>query len=712
MDVASLNPRPRVRNDVVKIHQVARGQPFYIYKVPGIDDYYHLDEIQHEILSLLDGTRTLEQVVEELGARSAPIPLDLEFLQDYINNLRSTEILERSREERRRLFLEKIRDQRRRRASGRGRFGNILDISVSAWNPDRFFDRVLPWVRFFWSPGFLLLSAAAVLVMLGIWSSEWDRIRRGTLEMFTFRGKSGSDILQFFLILMVVGFLHESAHGLTCKYFGGHVTRMGFMLIYFTPCFFVEVGDAFMFDTHFARQAVIYAGGYIELVMCSISTFVWSLTSPGTLVNDVAWKFLLMTGLTSIIINYNPLIKLDGYYSLMDYLEIPDLWERSFGYLSDWIKKNIFRLPADLEAPPRQVRRILVGYALLSLAYKTLIITVFVIFLRNVLLSLFGPFGYLVLSATVVIVLRRQLRALAGFLKFWVLDKKEALMNRRSITVAGTACVLLVATFFLVPVPIVVRGACVLEPRSVAFVRCTEEGTVERVLVEEGQEIQKGQALAILRNDRLSRELQIASARRAVAEAEVARAAGTEDRGVLAKKAREMELQRDEVRVLQERVQALTLRSPIAGVAATSRLGDRLGSYVRAGESFCEVTGRGNLIARIPVREMRLDEVAPGQRAVLNLVAFPFRTFRGTVVALAPAARQRGGKAEEGTVAESPERGLGKEFTDFDAIVSMAGPMGELKDGMAGTARIRIGRSTLAQRAARAFRRWVGSRIW
>ncbi len=723
MDVDPLTARPKIREDLVKIHQIARGEAFYIYKVPETQDCYHIDEIQHDILSLLDGTRTLEEIVEEFNARDAALPLDLEFLKDYVDSLRSTDILEKSRVEKTRLLLEKIRDQRRRRASKGSRVGSILDISISAWNPDLFFDSILPHIRFFWSPWFLLLSAAAVLVMLGIWAAEWERIRAGTLDLFTFRGKSGSDILEFLLVLLVVGFFHESAHGLTCKYFGGHVTRMGFMIIYFTPCFFVEVGDAFLFDRHYKRQAVIYAGGYIELVMCSLSTFVWSLTSPGTIVNDVAWKFLLMTGLSSIIINYNPLIKLDGYYSLMDYVEISDLWERSFEYLSGWIKKHIFRLPTELETPPRQVRRIFVGYALLSLGYKVLIITVFVIFLKNILLSLFGSFGYVTLAVILVVVLRRHLRALAGFLRFWILDKREVVMTKRSIAVTGAACGSLAAALCLIPVPIVVRGACVLEPRSMAFVRSAGEGTVDRVLVQEGQEVREGQALAVLRNDRLARQLQIVKVQLAVAEGEVAVAAGTEDRAILAKKLKETELLRDEIRVLEERVKLLALRSPIAGVVATPRLRDRFGSYVQAGESFCEVAGRGELIARVPVREFRLDEVRSGERADFKLVAFPFRTFAGRVIALAPASKQKVEKPAEavavgsdvaspGQDASAPERNLGREFTDFDAIVSIEGPPGELKDGMAGTARIRTGRSTLAQRAARAFRRWIGARIW
>ena len=39
------------------------------------------------------------------------------------------------------------------------------------------------------------------------------------------------------LLFLVLGFLHESAHGLTCKHYGGQVHSMGLMFLYLVPCF-------------------------------------------------------------------------------------------------------------------------------------------------------------------------------------------------------------------------------------------------------------------------------------------------------------------------------------------------------------------------------------------------------------------------------------------------------------------------------------------
>ncbi|MEJ2272368.1 MAG: hypothetical protein P8X91_07795, partial [Candidatus Bathyarchaeota archaeon] len=47
-----------------------------------------------------------------------------------------------------------------------------------------------------------------------------------------------------------VGTLHEFAHGLTCKHYGGEVREIGFLLMYFMPCFYCNVSDAWLFRHH------------------------------------------------------------------------------------------------------------------------------------------------------------------------------------------------------------------------------------------------------------------------------------------------------------------------------------------------------------------------------------------------------------------------------------------------------------------------------
>ena len=55
---------------------------------------------------------------------------------------------------------------------------------------------------------------------------------------------------------------------------------------------------------------------------------VWRLTAQDTLINYTAYVVLSVCGFRGLI-NLNPLMRLDGYYLLSDWLEIPNLRRRS-----------------------------------------------------------------------------------------------------------------------------------------------------------------------------------------------------------------------------------------------------------------------------------------------------------------------------------------------------------------------------------------------
>lgn len=130
------------------------------------------------------------------------------------------------------------------------------------------------------------------------------------------------------LALFGITLLHEFAHGLTCKHFGGEVHDMGFLLIYLMPGFYCNVSDAWLFKKKSHRLWVTLAGGYFELFLWALAVFVWRVTLPGTLVHQLALVVVSVSGL-QVLFNFNPLLKLDGYYLLSDWLAIPNLRQQS-----------------------------------------------------------------------------------------------------------------------------------------------------------------------------------------------------------------------------------------------------------------------------------------------------------------------------------------------------------------------------------------------
>ncbi|PYV24826.1 MAG: peptidase M50, partial [Acidobacteria bacterium] len=160
----------------------------------------------------------------------------------------------------------------------------------------------------------MVKSAALIVFALGLTALNWAEMSQELVGLINFE----SLLLLWVTVLLVVT-LHEFAHGLTCKHFGGHVHEVGFLLIYFQPAFYCNVSDAWLFPEKSKRLWVTFAGAYFEMFLWALSTVIWRLTDFDTTLNHLA---LVVTATSAVksLFNLNPLIKLDGYYVLSDYL--------------------------------------------------------------------------------------------------------------------------------------------------------------------------------------------------------------------------------------------------------------------------------------------------------------------------------------------------------------------------------------------------------
>src|SRR6185295_12679095 len=167
------------------------------------------------------------------------------------------------------------------------------------------------------------------------------------------------------VVMFAVISAHELAHGVTCKRFGGEVHEMGFLLIYLQPALYCNVDDAWLFPEKSKRLWVGFAGPYFELFLWALGTWVWRLTNTDTVINFLAFIVMITSGVKTLF-NFNPVIKLDGYYLLSDWLEIPNLRAKGFACLNGTVQKLFgARVPRLQKMVPRE-RRILLAYGLVA----------------------------------------------------------------------------------------------------------------------------------------------------------------------------------------------------------------------------------------------------------------------------------------------------------------------------------------------------------
>jgi putative peptide zinc metalloprotease protein len=306
---------PRLRPDLL-IRPLDAGR--YVVKDSRTSEFFHLGEAEHFLLTQFDGSRTIQAVRAAYAGRMGE-SISEDDLAEFVESARSQGLLQAAED------ADPTKHCAATAQPGRSLVGTrtLLHWRLSLWDPDRLFTWLAPRIRFFWTPAFLVVSVGCIFVAgVVVWANRHDLAGSVTHAL------RWETAVVAWLTMLVIGTLHECAHGLTCKHHGGEVHEIGFLLLYLMPCFYCNVSDAWLFREKSKRLWVTFAGAWFELFIWAIAVLVWRLTVPGTLVHRLAFVVLSLGGVQTLL-NFNPLMKLDGYYLLSDWLEIPNLRQQA-----------------------------------------------------------------------------------------------------------------------------------------------------------------------------------------------------------------------------------------------------------------------------------------------------------------------------------------------------------------------------------------------
>jgi putative peptide zinc metalloprotease protein len=699
---------PKLDPKLIAKQQIEDGVPVVVANMRGTSDLYRFSPEQWELVQLFDGERDYAQIAEAFK-HSMGIEYAADDIKEFAANM-GDNFWYKTPQERNIALSQKLAENRHQHIKRASKFGDVSRIQVSHWDPDQYFDKVYDGMKFVFSRWFTLATLALFAFMIWVFFDRWSEIGSDTLKYYTFTEKSAADLAEFWLLFFVLAFFHESAHGLTCKHYGGQVHQMGFHLIFLTPAFFVDVTEAWVYAGRWQRLVTIIAGIWVELIFCAVGTIVWWGSPPGTFAHELAYKVMLITGVAVVLVNMNPLIKLDGYYFFSELLGIADVKEKSTAYVMGWIKKNIFRLPVEVDYVPRRRRLLYIPYCILSGAYSYMLLLLAVNWLFH-LMQKFSPDWAFVPALWIGYkVFKSRIRTLVNFMKMLYLDKKERLqqwLTPRNLAIAG-ACLLL---FLIVPWRhVALEGRFILEPAERAVVRARVPGGVTAVYVAEGEHVNAGQPLAKLRNLSLESE-----AARAEADARVATArATTAQMTYVSFGSVERDRQQAEERagLLRDEVSALDLRTPIAGVVTTPKTGNLVGSTMAEGDDVIEVADTSAMRARIYVPEFDIGEVQKTFQSVSGgpvLMHFDglFSSKPAKVVAIAPAASTMA----PGLAHMQDYKGIPTPHF-YEVMVRADNRQGDLREGMTGTAKIFIAYRPLIVSIYQVGRDFVRRKLW
>jgi putative peptide zinc metalloprotease protein len=601
---------PKLRQDLVLVEQSYRGEQSFIIKDPETRKYYRFRPVEIQVMQALDGNRTAAEAAAELV--NDGIRVSAASVEGFATKLGKMGLCERTLGERSVLQMERLRAERRRRLQPSVFQGDLLRLRWSVGDPDEFFNRWLPRLRFFFSRTFLTLSVALFGIYLLVLALKWSEFSRQLADFYTLNVGLGTLVVFWFTGTTII-VIHELGHGFTCKYFGGQVHEIGAMLIYFEPAFFCNVNDAWTFPELKSRLWVTAAGSWIQLVVASLAAIVWWAVTPGTLVSQVAFAAVLIGGFTTVLINANPLIPLDGYYALSDYLEIPNLRQRAFAYLAWMVKTRVLRM--ELPEPPADERekRVFLIYGILASVYISAILLFFASTSYGWLTRWLGAVGLIVFLISITMTLqgpvRSWVRTVRAALREKQLSWRRAPVRRRLLGIA-LAVVIIGA---VVPWPITVSAPFRVAPALSIPLTAPDSGFIDRILVREGTRTAPATPLLRIRNLELERE---AARSRWITDSLAARLSQARAHERTAEVA-QLDLTRatEEARVagLRERIAELEIRAPSEGVVLTPRAEALQGQWVARGAVVLELGQPDSVELRIALAGPGAGYVRAGQ---------------------------------------------------------------------------------------------------
>ncbi len=483
--------RPMVRSDISFFRHVYHNVAAYIAHDRLSNRYHRLTTAAHALLRRMDGVTPLADIRRDLEKKGEIDADDAEFAQ-IVDQLKSLELI-RTGEAPNTVVLQQ-RIVKMRRAKQIAPFKNPLYVRIPLCDLTRVLDHLEPAMRWVFSPitAFLfVLLLGSALVMAGI---HWETLTAGGLDRFI----SAENLMIVWFVYPVLKLVHEFGHAVVVRHYGGNVRELGLMFLLFVPVPYVDASSSITFRSKWHRAFVDGAGILVELTMASIAMFVWVAAEPG-IVRAVAHNVMIISGVSTLLFNGNPLQRFDSYYLLCDLIEIPNLALKSTKYYSYLIKRYIIGLDREYEfdALPSE-RRWFLFYAPFSFAYRSMILVTIAIHLAEKYFfvgALLG--GWTVFNMFAMPVIKGSTFLLTSP----TLQGKRRRSIIRGLMLAGG----LVALAF-VPVPDRILSQGVVWLPDDAAVRARSSGFIREIHQKSGAQVFKGDLLMTLQNDKLVTE--------------------------------------------------------------------------------------------------------------------------------------------------------------------------------------------------------------
>ncbi|MEO0793810.1 MAG: hypothetical protein AAFX93_01535 [Verrucomicrobiota bacterium] len=680
-----------LRHQVQTAKQYFRGDRWYVLHDPFRNEFFRVTEQAYLFIARLTLDKTIDDVWRECMERQPELAPGQEEVIDVLAQLNQANLIQSDLPANSTHLFEQARKNTKKKI--RSQLINFLFLRIPVFNPDALLNFLKPL-------GKLAINPIGALVWLGVvgWALNlvFSNFESATNQASGFL--SPQNIPWILVATVLLKAIHELAHGIACKHYGGSVPQFGIMLMILMPLPYVDATSSWSFPNKWKRIVVSSAGMIVEIFVAAIATIIWSETGAG-MVNAVAYNVMLIASITTILFNLNPLLKFDGYYIFSDLFGLPNLQQRSIGTLRFLMEYYLFGYK-DAICPARDFNEgvWLSIYGVASGIYRVFLMLSISFLVAERFFEIGLLLGIFTLLMNIVLPLLKFIR--------YVFTNSQLSRNRaRAIMVTGLVFGSLAFALTLIPVEEHFVEPGIVRSEDRAVIGATDSGYLTEVMQPTGVYVEAGTPLMQLRDPELAHE--ITQAELAIERTETTLMQAQEDEfSSLRPLRRQVQLEQQRLDRLLERKAEQTIRAPISGLWTSPDINAMDGLWIGRGDAVGHIVNPQDLrfiavisqseAANLFNRKIERAEIRLWGRAGQPLMATVQRIIEAEQAALpSPALGWQGG----GEVRVKPDDPEGREVVDpfFRLIAVIENPeeIGIVANEQTGKIRLTVGKRPL-----------------
>ncbi|MGO4913902.1 hypothetical protein [Pseudogemmobacter sp. W21_MBD1_M6] len=607
--LADLKPRLRQQVDVA-LHDYL-GRAWFVLSDKSSGKSFRVPAEDFDILRRFDGKTTVDRIWNDLAwSQRRDLPPQDEFIELvsklYEGGLLNVDAVPRTQT--------LARTQNAKRTEWVSRFlKSPVTQKIPLFNPSALLRRpALTWIAHlvFGPVGFVLW--AMLILAAGVTAIErWQPLTENLAD----RALAPSNLIVLACVYPAVKLIHEFAHALAVRRFGGDVTQVGVMFLVFVPMPYVDASDANRFASHSSRALVAGAGILAEFAIGAAAILLWDQADPG-LWRAVLFNAIFICTVSTLLFNGNPLLRFDAYYAVADLTQTPGLGTRGQKLLGRRFKRFLAMDPGpDTELAGASARAWMSSYAVLAGIYR-LVITF------SIALVVAGKLPYVgqVLAVWVVIggLIWPNVKTVWDMSRSAEFTQKRGKVGMRVIALlAGVAGALL-----LLPLPSHTTVPALVTNAQGAAVFAETEGMVVALDATPGAKIEVGDVLMRLEPERLRTEKIAMAARIAAASAKLRQAASAANTPLAEAVGRELRALSESLERIDAQLGVADVHANNAGVWNPETPLPRLGQFIARGAriGWIDRPEARRMVARLPETALRdLQRGVTGGTVLLGL---------------------------------------------------------------------------------------------